>query len=275
MVVMRSIGLSLWRIVLPLSLTAILIGCLDLTAFNPLSNAMYSRYEKLEKRHLSKKKEEIKIASTGLWLSEKRGENQAIYRASKIDLKNLEFKNFNMIIFSPENTFLERIDAKSASIEGRDLVLKNGWIIDVAKTPISFAEKRIKTTLDRAMIEKMKLTRGTYSFWQLPSYIHLLDSSGLDSLKYRMYWHSMLAGAFWTGAMVLLAAAFSCRPIRKGKSVLFLLMGVIIGFTLYFFKDMTFAMGSSGGLPPIIAAWISPLITVMVGATLVFNQEDG
>ena len=109
----------------------------------------------------------------------------------------------------------------------------------------------------------------------MPSYIALLDSSGLKSLKYRVYWHSLLASALWIGSMVLLAAAFSCRPLRQGKTLLMILIGLIVGFFLYFFKDVTFALGSSGRLPPLIAAWLPPCLTVMVGAVLVFNQEDG
>ena len=85
----------------------------------------------------------------------------------------------------------------------------------------------------------------------------------------------MLAQAFWAGAIVFLAAAFSCRPYRQGKTLLLILIGILIGFLLYFFKDMIFAFGTAGSLPPIISAWLPPLITIMVGATLVFYQEDG
>jgi lipopolysaccharide export system permease protein len=121
----------------------------------------------------------------------------------------------------------------------------------------------------------MQTSRLVSSFWKLPAYIALLDTAGLQSLKYQMSWQSMLANAFWLGFMALLAAAFSCRPVRQGKSALFIFFGLLSGLFLYFFKDMTFAIGASGGLPPLIAAWLPPLITAMVGAVIVFSQEDG
>ena len=127
LVIFRSCGVSLWRLILPVGLTAIIIGCIDLTAFNPLSSAMQARYEKLEKRYFSKSKESIKVTSTGIWLPEKMGTNQAIYRADRIDLEKLEFQNLNIIISSPENKLIERIDAKSAQIRGNRLELKDGW----------------------------------------------------------------------------------------------------------------------------------------------------
>jgi lipopolysaccharide export system permease protein len=275
MLIFRSVGISLWRIILPISLTALMIGFVDLSAFNPLSSAMQRRYEKLEKRYLSKTKEDMKVTSTGIWLSEKMGPNQAIYRTDKIDLKTLTLINPNIIITSPDNHLVERLDAKTAQIKGNNLVLKEGWETPVGKSTTPFAEKTIKTSLNKSKIEGMKVSRATFSFWNLPSYIFLLETSGLHSLKYQMYWHSMLAGTFWLAAMILLAAAFSCRPHRQGKTVLILLAGLIVGFALYFFKDITFALGTSGRLPPVIAAWLPPLLTLMVGAVLVFNQEDG
>lgn len=275
LLIFRSVGVSLWRLILPISLTALTIGFIDLTVFNPLSSTMQKRYEKLEKRYLSKSKEDIKVTSTGIWLSEKMGHHQAIYRVDKIDLKTLTLLNPNIIIRSADNKFIERIDAKTAKIQDNQLLLKEGWETPFGKSSQPFVEKTIKTSLNKNIIERMKVSRAAFSFWDLPSYIDLLEISGLHNLKYKMYWHAMLANAFWLGTMIVLAAAFSCRPHRQGKTALLLLAGLIVGFFLYFFKDVMFALGSTGGLPPIIAAWLPPLLTFMVGAVLVFSQEDG
>ncbi len=275
LVIFRSIGISLWRLILPIGLTALAIGGVILTVFNPLSSTMLVGYEKLEKKYLSSSKEEVKIDATGLWLSEQLGKNQLIYRASQIDLKKLEFKDLNIIIISPQNEFLERLDAKTAQIQGDRLDLRDGWEMKAGEAARPFAQKFIETSLNQTKIEKMKVDRNALSFWKLPAYIALLDTSGLKSLKYRMHWHSLFAGAFWLGAMVLLAAAFSCRPLRQGKTIVMILIGLGVGFLLYFFRDVTFALGASGRLPPLIAAWLPLLLTLMVGAAVVFNQEDG
>jgi len=275
LLVFRSIGVSLWRVILPISITALLIGFVDLAIFNPLSSTMQKHYEKLEKRYLSKNKEDIKVTPTGIWLSEKMGSHQAIYRVDKIELKDLNLLNLNIIIRSAKNSFIERIDAKTAQIQGNQLVLRDGWDTLAGQSPQPFKEKTIETSFNKEIIEKMKVNRAVLSFWDLPLYIDLLEVSGLHNLKYKMYWHSMFASSFWLGAMILLAAAFSCRPHRQGKTVLILLVGLVVGFFLYFFKDIMFALGTTGGLPPVIAAWLPPLLTFMVGAVLVFSQEDG
>ncbi|EKE10510.1 MAG: hypothetical protein ACD_16C00018G0002 [uncultured bacterium] len=275
LIIIRSSGVSLWRIIVPVSLTALLIGFIDLAGFNPLSSAFQERYEKLEKHYLSRHKEDIKISSTGLWFSEKVDSNLKIYRTSKVDLKKLEFKDLNIIITSQSNEFVERIDAKTGRIYKGQLYLRDGWDLVAGKVAESFAEKKMATTLTKKKIEGLQVNRSIFSFWKLPAYMSLLDAAGLQILKYQMSWYSMIASVFWLGFMVLLAAAFSCRPLRQGKTVFFILLGLLAGFFLYFFKDMTFAMGASGVLPPIIAAWLPPVITAMVGSVILFNQEDG
>ncbi|MES2345485.1 MAG: LptF/LptG family permease, partial [Chlamydiota bacterium] len=248
LVIFRATGISLWRLILPISLTALFIGCLELTVFNSLSSMMLTRYEHLEKKYLSKTTEEINIEPTGVWLSEHVGHHQVI----------------------------ERINAKIAYIREGYLDLKDGWDMPAGKGPQYFSQKSIETSLTQTKIKKMKLIkRNIYSFWKLPAYISLLDSSGLKSLKHQMYWHSLLANSVWFGAMIYLAAAFSCRPRAYGKTIIRLLIGLSCGFLLYVFKDIMFSLGVSGKLSPLIAAWLPPLLTLMVGSALVFNQEDG
>lgn len=275
LVIFRSMGISLWRVILPLSLTALLIGWVELTVFNPLSSTMLTRYENLERKYLSNAKDNIAIEPTGIWLSDYAQHHQVIYRASQINLDKIEFSDLNIIILSPDDTFLERIDAASAHLKGPHILLKNGWTTLPGKPPVPFSERILSTSLTRTKIERMKQRSHTFSFWRLPEYISLLDLSGLKSLKYIMYWHSLLANSFWPAAMVFLAAAFACRPLRQGKTVIMILTGLIAGFLLYFFKDIMFAFGASGRLSPFFAAWLPPLLTFMVGSVLLFSQEDG
>ena len=275
LVICRSAGLSLWRIVSAVSLLAICIGCIDLMVVNPFSSVFFARADKLSRKLQGMPMEDIRVESTGIWLSEQRGSNQAIYRAGHLDLANLTFRNLSVIITSPHYTFLERIDATEAQIQGDNLILRAGWHMRAGRVAQPFKEFSIKTSLSQEWIEKMNVDRHYISFWKLPSYISLLNVSGLKSLKYQMTWHFLLAKIAWLGVMVLLAAAFTCTPVRQGKSILMVAIGVVVGLSLVFFNHVMFSVGLSGYLPPIIAAWLPPLLTLMVGATLVFNQEDG
>ena len=52
-------------------------------------------------------------------------------------------------------------------------------------------------------------------------------------------------------------------------------LGVLAGFVVYFTTNLVYALGFSGGLPVLLAAFMPPLITLMVGTTALLHLEDG
>jgi lipopolysaccharide export system permease protein len=76
-------------------------------------------------------------------------------------------------------------------------------------------------------------------------------------------------------AMVFMAASFSLRLQRGGGVARMVLISALSGFGIYFFSDLTRALGQSGILPVLLAATAPALASILIGMTLVFHQEDG
>jgi lipopolysaccharide export system permease protein len=51
--------------------------------------------------------------------------------------------------------------------------------------------------------------------------------------------------------------------------------GVVSGFVFYFFSKAVYALGLSGTLPAVLAAWTPAMVTGLVGAAALFHLEDG
>ena len=100
--------------------------------------------------------------------------------------------------------------------------------------------------------------------------------AGFTANKHRVYWHSLLSMPLFLFSMVLIAATFSLRLSynRKGTGIL-IIGGVMSGFVLYVFSDIIFALGLSGKLPAILAAWTPAGICTLIGFSLLFHLEDG
>lgn len=276
-VVTRASGVSALKLVIPVVLGALFIGFVDLSVINPVSSLMMQKHEKLEDKHLKNKEgSALNVSANGLWLREEHSGREWIYRMGSVDLAKKTFRNVTIYNFLENNEFVERFDATSAQLtDNHQLILTDVWHIEKGKAAEKLASYRVSTTLNQESIENIGLHRAELSFWQLPKYINLLMNSGLSSLKYDMYWHSMLARAFWLGTMILLAAAFSFGPIRSGGAVLLVVVGLLSGFILYFVRDFTCALGSSGVVPPMLAAWLPCVLTMVVGLTLLLHLEDG
>jgi lipopolysaccharide export system permease protein len=90
-----------------------------------------------------------------------------------------------------------------------------------------------------------------------------------------MYWHSTLASPMLLCAMIFVAAVFSLRLPRRGGVTLLIVAGVTTGFLVYFLTNIISALGQSGEIPVVLAAWAPAMIALMLGGGLLLHLEDG
>ena len=112
------------------------------------------------------------------------------------------------------------------------------------------------------------------SFWDLPGFIQNAQQAGFAANRYKLYFDSLLVLPALFAAMVFMAASFSLRLARLGGMVRVVLYSALSGFGIYFFGDVTQAMGISGILPVALAAAAPATAAILLGMTLVFHQED-
>ena len=65
------------------------------------------------------------------------------------------------------------------------------------------------------------------------------------------------------------------RFARLGQSAPMILGGVLAGFLLYVVSVLVKAFGSSGLIPPIVAAWFPVVVAAFFGVTFLLHKEDG
>ena len=90
-----------------------------------------------------------------------------------------------------------------------------------------------------------------------------------------LYWHSLLAAPLLMCAMILIAATFTLRHVRRGGTTYIIAGGVLTGFVLYFFSDLVFALGLSDSIPVTLAAWTPSGVATLLGLAMLLHLEDG
>ncbi len=76
-------------------------------------------------------------------------------------------------------------------------------------------------------------------------------------------------------AMTLIAATVSLKFSRINQSRSVILGGILSGFVLYVVTVLVRAFGSSGVMPPFVAAWVPVVVAMALGATILLHKEDG
>lgn len=273
--VARAAGISVWQILMPLLSIAFVIGLFDLSLINPISSELHYQYEKLHNRVINKNQGSLLISTNGLWVREITNEEQRFLNIRYVEKQEKNLKQVLVLRMNAKDQFIGRYDATSARFENHTLLLNDVWVLELGKSPHHEESISIPTTLTLASLKNSTRSPDVVSFWKLPSFISLLENSGLSSVKYVLQWHTLVARCFWLCVMVILAATCTLSLNYRSGFVKVLALGLFIAFTLYFFRDIALALGAASNIPPIIAAWAPIGVSFMIGLSLLIHQEDG
>jgi lipopolysaccharide export system permease protein len=277
LIVARASGVSVWQFLTPAVLVALVVGVIAVTVFNPIASTMEWRYEKLDSRILRQTADPMTLSHGGLWLRQSDAADGQILvhgeRRAGSDLLLLD--GVTVFFIDRLMRFTSRVEATSARLEDGFWLVEDGQRFRPDETPEPFAQLRLPTKLTTAKIEESLASPDTMSFWDLPSFIALLEQSGFSAERHRLHFNVLLARPFLFCAMVLVAATFSLRMQRRGGTTMMIVSGVAAGFLLYFLSDIVFALGLSAKIPVLLAAWTPTGVSMAFGASMLLHLEDG
>lgn len=275
LVVVKAAGVSVWQFLLPPLGLAFFIGAVQVTLFNPFSAAMLLEYERMEAKYFQGKTSLATVSEEGLWLRQRTGDGHYILHATEITPREKQLHHVVIYLMEGEDRFIGRLDAPSAKLLSGHWLLKDARLNDLSGRMSQLGEHRVVTDLSVENIQDSFAPPETLSFWTLPRFISVLEKAGFSALRHRLYWHSKLALPLLLCAMVLLAATFSLRQVRRGGAMVVAVGGVGTGFLLFFMSDVVGALGASGSIPIALAAWSPAIISGLLGTAMLFHLEDG
>jgi lipopolysaccharide export system permease protein len=275
LVVARAAGVSAWQFIAPALASAILLGILATTAYNPMSANL---------RELSKQMEAQLFGSapgggiqdaSGFWINQINSDGQVIINAARSEQQGVRLTGLTLFRFDNDFQFKERIEAREATLEDGYWLFKSVRRYSLDSPPVEQETFRLVTSLTPAQVRNSFSTPETVSFWQLPSYIRSSESSGFATAGYRLQYHKLIAQPFLLAAMVMLAASVSLRFFRFGGVQKMVLSGVGAGFLLYVLSKVTEDLSKAELMHPIAAAWLPVFVGGLTGFLALLYQEDG
>ncbi|MFQ5985242.1 MAG: LPS export ABC transporter permease LptG [Alphaproteobacteria bacterium] len=275
LIVARAAGVSAWQFLLPALALALAIGIFIIAVFNPLVSVTVSRYEQTEAKYFKGRSSLLAVSSSGLWLREGDQNRRSVIHALRVAPDEMELDRVIIFLYDGADRFVRRIDAKTAKLEDGYWYLTDAILTTPDKPAETRPHYRLKTDLTMDRIQDSFAPPETMSFWVLPKFIGTLEAAGFSARKHRLYWHAVLAGPLLLCAMVLIAATCSLRFTRQGGTGVLVLGGLLAGFLLYFLSDVVFALGLSGSVPAVLAAWAPAVVSTLLGLAMLLHLEDG
>jgi len=288
LVVTRAAGVSVWRLLMPVLVSATFLGIFAFAVYNPLASAFTAKFDTLEQRYFDRSSSRLSVSGKGLWLRQGGEEGQTVIRARQADGTIEHLEDVTIFQFDRADGLYRRINAEKAVLGDRNWNLTNvlRWNLsdrrdaDIERSmaemqATALPEMSIPTELTAERIQDSFAPPETISFWELPRFIALLEDSGFSSSRHRLHWLRLAAQPVVFVAMVLIGAAFSMRHQRFGGLGYMALATVIAGFGYFFLSDIAGALGASGAIPVLLFGLGPPMAAVLLSLGLLLHLEDG
>ena len=109
--------------------------------------------------------------------------------------------------------------------------------------------------------------------------VFLLASVSTNTALFSEYYPILLGVnlviAVLLAAMVLIAAGFTMRHARAGKTGQMVLLALAGGFLIFFLRSFAQILGENGQIPVVLAAWSPPIAAAFLALGLLLHLEDG
>jgi lipopolysaccharide export system permease protein len=275
LVATRAAGLSAWDFLAPPLVVAVLIGCFAVLVFTPISSQMLAQFAALEAKYIRGEESQLAVSINGLWLRQGDARHQSVIHALRVADQGVRLEDVTVFLYGTGDHFIGRIDADGAALRSGAWLLRNAYVSGIEGAVTHYDQYRLPTTMTPTQIQESFASPDTLSFWALPGFIRTAQNAGFAATRYELYFFTLLAMPALFAAMVFMAASFSLRLQRGGGLGRMVLISALSGFGIYFFSDLTRALGQSGILPILLAATAPALASILIGMSLVFHQEDG
>jgi len=274
--VARGAGMSVWQIIAPAILVALVSGALGTLIYNPVSTALREVSKRIEGKIFNNQVQSVMEGyEGGYWVRQRGADGESILNAVQSREQGLKLGTITVFTFNANGDFKERIEAQDAELKDGAWQLNQARIFASNVPTKEVAAYMLPTKLTREQVAETFAAPDTVGFWHLPTYIRYAEDAGLAAAGYRLQYQLLLARPFLLAAMILLAASVSLRAFRFGGVPQRILIGVVAGFSIYVLSKVTEDLSKAELLYPLLAAWLPIVAGGLSGFLVLLYEEDG
>ena len=298
---MKSAGISLHRILLPLFVLSFLISVFVIGFSGSIVPLTYQKMMHVKTVEIEKGRRQTGVVISNLFIQ---GEDGRIFHLATYDTKTRIGSDALLQRFE-ENRLREEIRAKRVRWENDGWVFEDGVERIFSKSPVepespqaldriesnSFPHDSARRNLSEAeeyrsfdrlfrldlKIKPEALTRrkkksDEMGYFELAEYVKLKKRSGQVVAKETTDLHLKIAFPFVNFIIVLFGAPLAANPKRSGLALGFA-VSLFISFVYFTLIRMSQSLGYSEKLPPLLAAWAANILFVILGTILLVKAK--
>ena len=254
---LKVFGFSNFKIFFILALASFIFGWIILFTINPFTSTMVKYYEKTKSEYSKDIDHLVSINKNGLWTKENLNTGYRIISADKVKKNVLE--KITIFDLNKDYNLTQKIFSKTADISKNKWDLKDVIIIkfDNGVTQESYQESySIISKYDHEKINSLFRNFDTMSFLDLMLNYQDLQKKGYNKDYLDQNLNSMLSLPFFLFMMTALASILTMNTLKQSNNFTFIVVGLIACVAVYYFKDLSLALGKTDRVSLSLAAWI-------------------
>ena len=266
-IAMRSCGISLLRISLPMLALGLVASILLLVNAELVLPYSYARTELIDNVKIKKKGDRVTFKRNNIWFRSK----SMILQARLFEPKTRTLSG--VVVWSVDDSMnpVSRIDAETAVYrEGRWVLnsaeLKNFRLTGYVSNPLKTVTSDLNLKIEDLQV--LDSDADNMSIRKLKEYAENLRRGGYQAYRYLTLMHTKIASPFAALIMVLLGIPFALRNSRSGGIAMGVGASIGIGFAYFVVNAVLLSYGRSGVLTPIVAAWGANVLFMLSGIWL-------
>jgi len=204
----------------------------------------------------------VTFNKNGLWIKENLKDKQRIISAAKP--KGLNLIDVTIFHLDKNSNLIEKITSKEANIKENKWILRNVSIFKPEKGLLQ--EKKIElynivSIYNYEKINSLFKNFDTMSFLDLIINYKQLINNGYNKIFLNQSLHSMLSLPFFLFLMTALASTLTLNTLKRSDNFKFIIIGLLITVLIFYFKDLSLALGQTDRIPLVLAVW-APVIAL-------------
>jgi lipopolysaccharide export system permease protein len=271
-IAIRSSGISVERMALPLILLGLLI-CAFTFVWNETLVPIFTRNsQNIYKYEIKNRQQKSLLGTHDIWI---RGDASFI-NVDYFDTRTTTLENVTVFLLNRDFSLRALMEIPSAEWTNGGWKSSDATEWNFSPDGKSFRQKITAALPITETPEDLKLLARDaeeFSYFDLQKQIAEMRSKGIDTTAYEVDLQTKLALPFVAPLMVFLAIPFALKRHRGGSVSLSFGTAMVIGFSYWVLTAFCISLGHSGALPSWISAWIPNFIFAMI-ALFFFTAED-
>ncbi len=254
---LKVFGYSNFKIFFILAFTSFIFGWIVLFTVNPFTSTMVKYYEQTKAKYSRDIDHLVSINKNGLWTKENLDTGYRIIAADEIEDNFLR----KITIFDLDKNYnlTKKISSELGDMSENDWVLEKVSIMQYENGIVKEEFKdnhSIYSKYDKKKINSLFRNFDTMSFLDLILNYRDLQSRGYNKTYLNQNLNAMLSLPFFLFMMTALASILTMNTLKKSNNFTYIVVGIIACVAVYYFKDLSLALGKTDRVSLSLAAWI-------------------